>query len=167
MTTKDQELKALAQIKKIVAGLGENSYVATAFEGCFEIAEDNIGNDWGCSMKQRAESAEESTQGWIARFDSMKEKRDELQKENEKLRECVERNAKTRLTGEEINGIQLIMLKRIEALDRSIESFESTILEFADAPEDIAFRQAVSDRKAAKAEREKLWALNTRLDDIG
>lgn len=58
MTTKEQELKALAQIKKIVDGLGEDSYIGTAFDGCFEIAETNIDNDWACSMKQRAESAE-------------------------------------------------------------------------------------------------------------
>lgn len=55
MTTKEQERKALAQIRKIVEGLGADSYVATAFEGCFEIAESNIENDWACSMKQRAE----------------------------------------------------------------------------------------------------------------
>lgn len=58
MTTKEQERKALAQIKKIVDSLGEDSYIATAFEGCFEIAADNIENDFACSMKQRAESAE-------------------------------------------------------------------------------------------------------------
>ena len=56
--TKDQELKALSQIKKIVEELGEGSYVGMAFEGCFEIAEDNIGNDFGNSMKMRAETAE-------------------------------------------------------------------------------------------------------------
>ena len=58
MTTKEQERKALEQIKKIVEGLGENSYIGTAFEGCFEIAEDNINNDFACSMKQRKEAAE-------------------------------------------------------------------------------------------------------------
>lgn len=42
MTTKEQERKALAQIKKIVEGLGGDSYLATAFEGCFEDAEYNI-----------------------------------------------------------------------------------------------------------------------------
>lgn len=56
--TKDQERKALDQIRKIVAGLGEDSYIGMAFEGCFEIAEENINNDFACSMKQRAESAE-------------------------------------------------------------------------------------------------------------
>lgn len=29
-----------------------------AFEGCFEIAEDNIKNDFACSMKQRADKAQ-------------------------------------------------------------------------------------------------------------
>lgn len=57
MTTKEQERKALEQIKKIVESLGEDSYVETAFEGCFEIAEENIENDWACSMKQNWESA--------------------------------------------------------------------------------------------------------------
>ena len=58
MTSKQEERKALEQIKEIVAALGENSYIATAFEGCFEIAEENIENDFACSMKQRKEAAE-------------------------------------------------------------------------------------------------------------
>jgi len=62
MTTKDQERKALDQIREIVAALGSDSYLAIAFEGCFEIAEENIQNDFGCSMKQRAESAEKKAE---------------------------------------------------------------------------------------------------------
>ena len=58
MTTKEQERKALEQIRKIVAGLGEDSYIGTAFEGCFEIAESNIENDFGESMLDRAEHFE-------------------------------------------------------------------------------------------------------------
>lgn len=54
MTTKEQERKALEQIRKIVDGLGENSYVATAFEGCFEVAEENIENDFSCNAMDRA-----------------------------------------------------------------------------------------------------------------
>lgn len=55
MATKEQERKALEQIRKIVEGLGENSYIGMAFEGCFEDAEGNIENDFGCSMKERWE----------------------------------------------------------------------------------------------------------------
>lgn len=53
MTTKEQERKALEQIRKIVEELGEDSYVAMAFDGCFEDAEENIKNDFGVSMKER------------------------------------------------------------------------------------------------------------------
>lgn len=58
MTSKEQERKALEQIRKIVEGLGEDSYVGKAFEGCFEFAEDNINNDFWMSMKERKEAAE-------------------------------------------------------------------------------------------------------------
>lgn len=61
--TKEQEQKALEKIKKIVTDLGEDSYISMAFEGCFEIAEGNIENDFGCSMKQRAESSHVG-RGW-------------------------------------------------------------------------------------------------------
>ena len=56
MSTKEQELKALEKIRKIVEDLGEESYIGTAFEGCFEIAEENIENDFACSMKNRWET---------------------------------------------------------------------------------------------------------------
>lgn len=59
MTTKEQERKALAQIKKIIADLGEDSYIAIAMEGMIEDAEENIENDFGCSWKNRAEVAEQ------------------------------------------------------------------------------------------------------------
>ncbi len=51
ITTKEQERNALEEIRKIVKSLGENSYVATAFAGCFEIAEENIEYDAAYSLK--------------------------------------------------------------------------------------------------------------------
>lgn len=57
MTSKETERKALEQIRKIVEGLGEDSYIGMAFDGCFEIAQENIDNDWGCSMRERFEKA--------------------------------------------------------------------------------------------------------------
>lgn len=80
MTTKDQERKALAQIRKIVEGLGEDSYVATAFEGCFEIAEENIDNDWACSMKQNWEAA-------LKEQGKLREICADIQEENKQLKE--------------------------------------------------------------------------------
>lgn len=57
MATKEQERKALARIEKIVADLGTDSYLGTAFEGCFEDARENIENDFACSYKNRFENA--------------------------------------------------------------------------------------------------------------
>ena len=49
--TKQQERDTLAAIMQMVEELGPNSYLATAFAGCFEDAEENIENDFAFSMK--------------------------------------------------------------------------------------------------------------------
>ena len=68
MATKAEERKALEQIKKIVEGLGGgNSYIGMALEGCFEIAESNIENDFGCSMQEQVAAMEKSRNDWMAR----------------------------------------------------------------------------------------------------
>lgn len=59
MTTKEQERQAIAKIRKIVEGLGENSYVGTAMEGVLEVAEQNIEYDAAFSLKGEAKVADE------------------------------------------------------------------------------------------------------------
>lgn len=81
MTTKDQEREAIKKIRKIVEGLGENSYVGFAMDGILELAEDNIREDTAYSMKERAE---------IARKDA-----EEAEKENKDLKAEVEDLKKT------------------------------------------------------------------------
>lgn len=76
MTTKDQERQAIEKIRKIVEGLGENSYVGFAMEGVLELAEDNIREDTAYSMKKNAEIA------W--------ERADKAEKENKDLKKEIE-----------------------------------------------------------------------------
>lgn len=57
MTTKEQERKALERMKKIVAELGEQSYIGTAFEGAWELAEQNIEWDAAYSVTNSIECA--------------------------------------------------------------------------------------------------------------
>ena len=64
MATKEQERKALEKIRRIVTELGENSYVGMAFEGCFEIALDNINNDFGNDPMDLLRSAREEAESW-------------------------------------------------------------------------------------------------------
>ena len=84
MTTKEQERKALEQIRKIVEGLGEDSYIGMAFEGCFEDAEENIENDWGCSMNGRWQDAEQKIEHLKAEMEELKNERDALKMINSK-----------------------------------------------------------------------------------
>ena len=55
MATKDQERGVLQQIKAMVAELGPDSYIATAFRGVFDIAEENIDNDFSGNPVEQAQ----------------------------------------------------------------------------------------------------------------
>ena len=143
MTTKEQERKALEKIRKIVEELGENSYVGTAFEGCFEIAEENIYNDFACSMKQRAEAAQKEVEALEIEVDNRKAVIYELTVERDKLR------AKT-LTTAEAGAIKAILShSKFEAADLA-DSSAQRIVELADNPDSAEFRQAVQDNRQSK-----------------
>lgn len=87
MTSKEEERKALEQIKKIVSTLGPDSYIATAFEGCFDIAESNIDNDFACSMKQRAEAADRDASKYAVLAEQRKAEIEQLNSTNQSLRQ--------------------------------------------------------------------------------
>ena len=72
MAMKEQERQAIQKIRKIVEGMGKNSYLATVMDGVLETAEENIEYDAAFSLKGRVEVAEKEAA--------------ELKKENEELR---------------------------------------------------------------------------------
>ena len=109
MATKEQERKALEQIKKIVEGLGENSYIGTAFEGCFEIAEDNIKNDFACSMKQAKEMAEKQ---FVEAKDIIKCREQELADREKEVREL-------RKTADMLNSMRNELLERLRIAEEA------------------------------------------------
>lgn len=59
MLTKDEEQAALDQIRAILDPLPDDSYVKTAFDGCCDLAEDNIRFDWLLSLTGRISYLEE------------------------------------------------------------------------------------------------------------
>lgn len=137
LSTKDQEREALNQIKEIVAGLGEGSYVAAAFEGCFELAEDNIGNDFARSMKQIADSAREDLEM--------------VYKENRKLERKVQDQAKV-LTefNEERERLNKENKAANERINDLLEERKNILSESADNARKLGW--AEEDNKALKAE---------------
>lgn len=164
MSTKEQERKALEQIKKIVAGFGEKSYIGMAFEGCFEIAEENIENDFGCSMKQRAEAAERDLKEAEKKIGQMEARISNLQLN---LDGCNDEYSRTKGALElEIMDLKKRMLapddlvdfgqmldEEIARRDEIIQHEAETIVELADAPNDIAFQNAVRIHRNAKTDK--------------
>lgn len=88
--TKEGERKALEQIKKIVEGLGKESYIGTAFKGVFELAEENIEydfwssasdwKDWRDKNAQEIDERDERIGGLTKRLNEKTEYADELYK---------------------------------------------------------------------------------------
>ncbi len=94
MATKAEELKALEQIRKIVEGLGADSYIGIAFEGCFDDAEENIRNDFALSMNDRWQNAEQRAEKLNASLIIEKAETKRLRDQLEKAEEMARQNSK-------------------------------------------------------------------------
>ena len=173
MTTKVQERQALAEIRRIVDGLGEDSYIAAAFEGCFEIAEDNINNDFACSMKQRADAAEKKADLLAKRaHEKGQEAKDLALKLAEAERENIGLNNKLAAAHEMMLWPELYKAIWSMAYDQA-EKGKANILhaagimaDLADTPTDIGFLAAVkSCKKSKQAVEDAEWIL-AKLEDI-
>ncbi len=161
MATKSQEREALERIREIVAGLGEDSYIGTAFEGCFEIAESNIDNDFACSMKERADRAEQEVNELWAEKNRLEEELAAKKAEIDNFAETVLnlqndlREAKDKqLTPRLYEAIWTSAYDQEEAGRREMLRMANYMAELADAPQDSAFKVAVKNYKKAKAEAE-------------
>lgn len=165
IATKQQERDTLAAIKKMVEELGPQSYLATAFDGCFEDAENNIENDFADSMKARwlhADAQLNASKGTIeelkAHERSMKETIDRLQRENE------EAEARQVTETDLVHLIRLAEEDLAEAEQRR-DAAAQDIVTYADDPASDQFRQAVAAHRNAsssvEAKKERLARLNS------
>lgn len=172
MTTKQQEREALAKIKEIINGLGEGSYVATAFEGCYEIAIENIDNDFACSMKQRYESESKRREEAERANKGMADKVAKAEMERDAAREALHEITKNR--EDEIAELskQLAEAKAqrmpellhamicdtvaedLAALREDMEVLADKIVRSADHPQTVLFQESVAAYKARKERRE-------------
>ena len=78
--TKEQEREALEKIKAMVAELGPDSYLKTAFTGVYEIAEMNIDDDAAYNFPGRVDIIEEQLKEMGSKYNAAKQDADVLQK---------------------------------------------------------------------------------------
>ena len=105
MVTKDQERKALEQIREIVESLGEDSYIGMAMIGVLEDAKENIENDWACSNYDRWQMAEQ-------KLEQTKQGNIDLQR---RLNEATNQNQE--------------MKKKLDAMEHSLADYHNNTIE--------------------------------------
>lgn len=177
MTTKEQEKKALEQIRKIVSGLGEDSYIGTAFEGCFEIAEENIENDFACSMKQNAEHYMELYENLQDEYYTLKASADEESRKftdktkwaEGQLDAMQEKISKLNKRTPDINHYKQIWNLVYDSIENNkawMDTYADTMADFSDTPSDIAFVNAAKNYKKCRTAYEEQKKLLDYLDTI-
>lgn len=144
--TKDQEREALEKIKAILDTLGPDSYVGTAFEGCLEIAEENIENDFAFSMKQRVEAAVVENSRLKERVKELEDKLAESEKDYEAA------HAAAHLVADEKDAEIQRLKTQVQELSEKLASAEEAL---EDANEEAGSAEARSGEAQAEIIRLK------------
>lgn len=147
IATKDQERKALEKIKKIVNDLGEESYLSTAFDGCFEIAKENIENDFARNFKKEKEAVMLDLEAAEKNLVEADNKINKLKDQIEKLNDQIEKIKSKQLMNEEINDLLYVVTCYSNDTMTDKAEFEKQIIDLADNPDNIKFKNAVESHR--------------------
>lgn len=126
MVTKEQERKALEQIRKIVDSLGADSYIATAFDGCFQDAEENIENDFALSMKGRYLTESKKAKDLRSEVDRLKARTLELEEELKEQKISTDAEHKFLLIE---RGKRSEQVEKIRSLEAMLHDRDMTVME--------------------------------------
>lgn len=167
--TKQQELDTLAAIQKMVEELGPQSHLATAFEGCFRDAENNIENDFGDSYKRRCESLERKLDEANETIEQMKNDikllESSLANERALVKSLEERLAQETVSTTDLAHLTKLAEKDLAEAEQRRDEAAQKIVAYADNPASEEFRQAVADHRNAQtsieAKKERLSWLYT------
>lgn len=107
MVTKDEERKALEQIKKIIKGLGTDSYIGAAIDQTvLNLAEDNINNDFMITTTESIENASAKLEEVRTELRNTRKERDDLKKsieiETNRVTEAHKKNDELRTRNSEL-----------------------------------------------------------------
>ena len=173
MTTKQQEIMAPNQTRDIINGLDKDGYIATAFEGCLDIAESNIRNDWACSMQQRAESAEAAAEKANSEAEELQRKLEKAQTRIANLEDELgaaradTEELKKKVLPEDLRGaIKAHLLNAIEEKEENMKGLADIMADLAGNPNDIAFLHAANSYKLQRARCKNYQNMIKKLDEI-
>ena len=147
IATKQQERDTLAAIRRMVEELGPQSYLATAFAGCFEDAESNIENDFADSMKARylhADAELNAAKGTIEELEEkLRQEIAERQRARDEAQEVIKKLEAKVLSNDDLEDIRQFLSDRAAEADETAKKYAAEIVERADDPAGREFQEAV------------------------
>lgn len=158
LASKRNERETLETIRQLVADLGPQSYLATAFEGCFEDAESNIENDFGDSMKARwlhADAELNAAKGTIEELEEkLQQEIAERQRARDEAQEFIKKLEAKVLSDDDLEDVRQLLDDRATEADEAATKAAGEIVKYADHPESKEFQQAVINHRNYTREAE-------------
>ena len=154
IATKEQERETLEKIKAMVAELGPQSYLATAFEGVFEVAEMNIDEDAAYSFPGRVSLLEEQLKEMGSKYNAARSDVEVLRSQLDHAQEQADALKKQQLPVWLHSAVYGLASAELATSKARMEQAAETMAYYAEAPQDIAFAEAVKSYRAAKERRE-------------
>ena len=171
--TKEQERETLEQIKAMVAELGPQSYLATAFEGCFEDAEQNIEDDAAYSMKARLEIQAQRAIERGYEVDRLKadlaaaqSKVETLQSQFDFASQHIKKLERQQLPEELRRDLWMMVTSEAEASRARMAEAADKMAAGADNPGCVLFKESVARYRAEKTRAEEMEQRANALDAL-
>ena len=171
--TKDQERETLEKIKAMVAELGPQSYLKTAFEGCFADAESNIENDFGDSMQRRWENSMEELSAAKEEINRLKAEVAAAQKKEETLQgqfdfasQHIKKLERQQLPEQLRRDLWVMVTDEAEASRARMAEAADKMAVGADNPGCVLFKESVARYRAEKTRAEEMEQRANALDAL-
>lgn len=164
--TKAQERETLEKIKAMVAELGPQSYLKTAFEGVFEVAEMNIDEDAAYSFPGRVSLLEEQLKEMGSKYNAARSDTEVLNSQLDHVREQLAALKRQQLPEELRRDLWVMTTTEAEASRARMAEAAEKMAVGADNPGCVLFKDAVALYRAEKARAETMEQRAAELDAL-
>ena len=162
--TKDQERDALATIKKLVEDLGPQSYLKTAFDGVFEVAEMNIEEDAAYSFPGRVNILEDQLREMGSKYNAARSDAEVLRSQLEYAQEQVDALKRQQLPEELRRDLWVMVTTEAEVSRARMAEAADKMAAGAENPGCVLFKDSVARYRAEKTRAE---AMEQRAAELG
>ena len=162
--TKDQERDALATIKKLVEDLGPQSYLKTAFDGVFEVAEMNIEEDAAYSFPGRVNILEDQLREMGSKYNAARSDAEVLWSQLDYAQEQVDALKRQQLPEELRRDLWVMVTTEAEVSRARMAEAADKMAAGAENPGCVLFKDSVARYRAEKTRAEAMEQRAAELD---